>query len=240
MLQSAWHERIPVLEEERRYENLLSLHYLTCAWTDLLSAAEPKEDYRLERFVPPELTQDLWLLEKLRFDRLPPDLERIVDETSVSETLDHLEKFFWTIQLALLNNVGRSTEDPTQSQLIFGRLETASFAEGRKRAKDRWGELLPLKKASLAWIPLKHGPFGEWILLRSSSHDLELLWKGAPLVRAEVTPFMQANRLQMLHQEWVRGFIYGLNPELKVDFRIDPVDPSRSVRSTIRLTETSA
>lgn len=237
MLQTAWHERIPLLEEERRYENLLSLHYLTCAWTTVLSDASPKEDYRLERFVPPELTQDLWLLEKLRFDRLPPDLERIVDETSVAAALDHLETFFWSIQLALLDNVGKSVEDSAQNQLIFGRLETASFAEGRRRAGERFGEVIPLQNAKQAWIPLSHGPFGSWILLRSSTLDLELLWKGAPIVRPEVIPFVQATILQALHQEWVRGFVYGLNPQLKIEFRFDPSDPSRSVRSTIRLAE---
>jgi hypothetical protein len=236
MLQSAWHERIPLLEEERRYENLLYLHYLTCAWTDVLTANAPKEDFRLERFVPPDLTQDLWLLEKLRFDRLPPDLERIVDETSVKETLDHLEKFFWSIQIALLDNVAKNIQDELQKNLVFGRLETASFGEGRRRAKELWSAQIPLQNAKHAWIPLSSGPFGAWLLLRASDGDLELLWKGAPISRPEVAPFLQATRLQTLHEEWVRGFLYGLDSQMRIEFELDLTSPNRWVRSTIRQT----
>lgn len=212
-----WNERIPRIEDERRYEFLIQLHQLTHHWIEGISQ-EP-EAHQLKRFVPPEFDQNLWLLEKLRLDTLPPNLSSIVESTSVTEFLDQLEDTIWTVQSSILVS---ALSNPDASS-ILNRLEQISWTFGKQLSELE--ERLPFTKLSIEQLMSELSPNmfsfkSPLIDLSMNAHhfSLKFIWKDHPGSRPILSRSSALEQIIELHQHGFSGWIYGISPKLKTQF----------------------
>jgi hypothetical protein len=194
-----------------------------------------------------EVSGTLWMLERLTGATevatpggAPPEvrvgeddaagLEALLDDTSPDDLLGRLERAIWTVQAwtlsALLERAAKTDHSALRNQL-----EHLSWKAGRDCARRRWSTLPEPARgdargvlAALADAP----PFGRPDVpallperavadevrfeLRVCPHLLsfgELGSAGAPL-----------DELCALQAQWIRGFVYELQPALRVDHRI--------------------
>lgn len=213
-----WNERIPKIEEERHYQFLTQLHQLTQMWmNDLMEEPEP---YHIKRFVPPQFEQNIWILEKLKLDTLPPDLATLIGGDQVSAFLEELENTLWTVQEAVLSAALRTGS----AEEVFNRLEQSTWNYGKTLAHQAWGTSRRLDATHVEsfWPnPFSfHTPFME---LATQNHSpertsLQFLWFDHPRSRAIINRSPLIESLTQLHQQGFSGWVYGCNPTLKVQF----------------------
>jgi|GEM_PF-2309339 len=225
--QQAWNQRQPIFEEERRYFNLIDLHKLTQAWLHELNPADADTAHRLERVIRPELAQNLWLLEKIKLDQLPPELSRMVDAQSVGEFLNELEE---TVQIVQITTLENALDHTTDAVGLMNLLEKVSWKHGKSIAERRWPDFSgsadlsghePKKyfqalTDSPLWTPsAKHElPF---LLERSTPSRCSFYWLQSPHAKPSLSISPRVMELCQLSHELIRGFFYGLSRSLKVD-----------------------
>ncbi len=222
-----WNQRSPKLQEIRRYENIIHHHTLTQAWLVALDPETKNEPFRLKRFVPPELSQSLWLLEKIRLDRLAPQLESLINETTVSEFLDELEETVWIVQMALLENIFQSSAVENRNAL-FNQLEQVTWHHGKSISENQWPDFesrignssknsLPEK----VYLALKKSPFSRnsngFMLERLTPDEVSFYWIASPLSRFSLKHSSELLTLCYLHHHGMKGYLYGLIKTLKVE-----------------------
>ncbi|MBS1960106.1 MAG: hypothetical protein JST80_11580 [Bdellovibrionales bacterium] len=210
-----WHQRLPNFEEERRYFRLIALHQLTQRW---MREITPSGDgtYRLERTARPELEQNLWLLEKIKLDVLPPDLHDIIDASKVSEFLVELEELIWIVQSSTLENMISNSKDRVS---LINVLEKASWQTGKAYAESKWPHFHPsgLRSYFDAIEPSPLGGRGGFVLERATAEECGFYWMKSPLTLPSVARSPEILTHCQLYHEWIRGFFYGLSRNLRVD-----------------------
>lgn len=225
LLQKPWNLREPNFEEERRYFNLIELHKLTQGWLHEINPAEAAANtHRLERVIRPELTQTLWLLEKVKLDQLPPDLSKMVDAQSVAQFLDELEETILIVQMTTLENAMDNTTDPVS---LMNLLEKVSWKHGRALAERRWPhftadhELMPENYFhALMDSPLwtqKAATDLPFLLERATPSACSFYWIQSPLAKPSLRISNRVMDLCQLYHELIRGFFYGLSRSLKIE-----------------------
>jgi hypothetical protein len=238
---SPWHTRIPLLEEDRRYKNLIDLHRLTQLW---IKAAQPTEstnasssipNYKITRFIPPELKQTLWLLEKLRLDRLPPGLETLVDASTVSEYLDELNETVQIVQSSILENLILEADSPNRSALL-NQLEQVSWTYGKTIAEERWNANHSFPAVSergpiVFFEAFKNSPYWSheqsFLLNHAHSTQVSFYWMTSPLIRNHAAAQDLMNLCHM-HLHAIQGYFYGLSRSLRCEIIPSQLGSQRS------------
>jgi len=225
-LQSSWNQRQPIFEEERRYFNLIDLHKLTQAWLHELNPADADTAHRLERVIRPELAQNLWLLEKIKLDQLPPELSKMVDAQSVGEFLNELEE---TVQIVQITTLENALDHTTDAVGLMNLLEKVSWKHGKSIAERRWPDFSGSDLAdrepkkyfqaltdSPLWTPSAKQEF-PFLLERSTPSRCSFYWLQSPHSKSSLSISPRVMELCQLSHELIRGFFYGLSRSLKVD-----------------------
>jgi hypothetical protein len=220
-----WNLRNPSFEEERRYFNLIDLHKLTQAWLHEINPADAANTtHRLERVIRPELAQNLWLLEKVKLDQLPPELSKMIDSQSVTEFLNELEETIFIVQSTTLEN----TLDHTTDHIgMMNLLEKVSWKYGRALAERRWPQFNETHSdepqkffQTLMDSPLwtqKHPGDLPFLLERVTSELCSFYWLHSPHATPSLRISARVMELCQLYHEMIRGFFYGLSRSLKVE-----------------------
>jgi hypothetical protein len=228
LMTTLWNERIPTLEEERRYQKLIQLHGLTHSW--MKEMGEPAS-YRLERASKPELSQTLWLLEKIKLDELPPQLSDLVDGATVSQFLDELQETILIVQLTTLENVLENSPEKTS---VLNLLERVSWSYSKTLAESTWSDskiLTPEQTFSaLKAHPLAEKPAPAFLLESWNAHELSFHWLNSPLGKDSLkrSPFVK--ELCQIQLESLRGYVYGVNRTLAMTVEEARVGPKPSFR----------
>lgn len=221
----SWNLRNPTFEEERRYFNLIDLHKMTQAWLHELSPAEAHMAHRLERVIRPELAQNLWLLEKVKLDQLPPELSKMVDAQSVDEFLNELEETILIVQSTTLENAMEHTSDHIG---LMNLLEKVSWKHGKALSERRWPnfsatDLKPYFQTltdSPLWTqksPKKSPSEVPFLLERTTQGLCTFYWLQSPHAKSSMRISARVMELCQLYHEFIRGFFYGLSRSLKVE-----------------------
>ncbi len=215
----AWHERNPKFEEDRKYLNLLQLHGLTQAW---LKEIDPSEDtgahrlHRLERTRKPVLAQNLWFLEKLRMDQLPPSLSSLLDGSSAQDFLKDLEENIWIIQFSVFENAMEHTLDRAS---LTNLLEKITWSHAKRLSEERWPDL---KKPSpyecyqiFQYSPLQLGASS--LLESNHPHFCSFFWLNSPLSNPSLNRSPLIREFCHIHFQFIQGFFYGMSRTLRTE-----------------------
>jgi hypothetical protein len=214
MLQTPWHLRTPTHQQRRRYHQLVELHQLTTAWIQELQEKSERPSHFLDRGLNPSLTRDLWMLEALdekAFDQL-------LDDTQPEDVLNRLEQMIWQVQTYTYRKFSDQTQSDGKS-ILASVLEQISWKRGRENAARKWAGLSNEARADLRELvpTLMDQPFGRFLVIRNTRSEawIELLDCAHKKLTAEAGT--SANELCHLHQQWIRGYMYELNPRLHID-----------------------
>lgn len=210
-----WHQRLPTFDEERRYSRLTAIHQLTQRWMKEITTEE-SATYRLERAARPELTQNLWLLEKIKLDVLPPELRDLVDASAVSEFLDELEELIWIVQSSTLENMLSHATDRVS---LINVLEKASWQTGKAFAETKWPhfKVEDIRSYFDAIEPSPVGGHLSFVLERITDQECSFYWMRSPLQHTSISRSPEVMPHCQLYHEWIRGFFYGLSRNIRVD-----------------------
>ena len=218
----AWNRRDSNLEDNRRYQNLLVIHQITQVWLNEIAPIEKESKnstHRLERFIPPHLVQNLWLLEKLKLDQLSSNLSNMIDSTSVNHFLDELDEIIWIVQLSVLNNAIGGSSDP---ESLINSLEQITWQEGKKHAEMRWGNQKLKHPLTLQQIyqTLQNSALQQpkaFLKEHETPKKLSFYWLTSPLSKNALTINPRADILCKLYHQFILGFFYGIEKALKIE-----------------------
>jgi len=212
-MEPTWNRRSPRYEEEQAYQSLIEIHHITQLW---LKAIEPNPNataYRLERFVPPNLVQNLWLLQKLKLDELPPELESVVDANSVREFIEEMEETIWIVQSSVLENALQNTTDPIG---LTNLLEQVTWEQGKKVAETRW----PNFQSKDFFEALQDSPLWDknaFLVERKTDSQVSFYWMKSPIAKASLKATPNVLILCQLYHQWIRGFFFGLSKSIQIE-----------------------
>jgi hypothetical protein len=229
---TAWHERIPLFEEEARFKKLLSLHSLTHRWTDAIAHTSDDSGLRIERMPSIKLKQNLWLLEKTRLDEVLTAFETLVSDQSIPEFLTELNETIWLIQISALENAFSESKDPS---LLLNLLKNVSWDSGKKNAESTWVNLkiTDLNAAYQAFLETHVDASSGFLRSHVSDHELTFHWVKSPLQNATLLESPQIDKFCALHQEWIHGFFYGLSRNIQVRSEPSERDPYQWIDFTL-------
>ena len=235
LLPFPWHERRTSLEDERRYLNLVETHGLTQVWlTEIAPSVDSEKQnlHRIERTLRPELSQSLWLLEKIKLDQLPPRLSTLIDSTTTEEFLSELEETIWIVQTTTLENAMEATADRIG---LLNLLEKASWNYGKKVAEKRWPNFesrSPMDCFNAFLDSPLASPQG-FLLESHHAKECSFYWLSSPLSRASILRSPVILELCRLHHEFMRGYFYTLCRNLRVHFTPSAFASTKTFRITL-------
>lgn len=229
-----WHERNSKLEEERRFKQLLSLHGMTDAWIYAITPGDEKS-HHLERLPKITLNQNLWFLEKMRLDEMPLALHELVGSQSIPDFLRDFSSTLWIIQLSHLENAIAQTED---REGLINLLQKTSWNYGKKCCEQLWDltRFDTLKAAFQAFLQSHFYETNSFLLEREANHELSFLWIHSPLQHTDLKESPEIKTLCNLHEEWMRGFFYGLSRSIRFQSRVTKLLDRTYLEFTLLLT----
>ena len=230
-----WNERKTRLEDELRYQNLIDIHGLTQAWLTELSPSADSHKlnlHKIERTLRPELTQSLWLLEKLKLDQLSPDLSTLVDSTTAEELLNELEETIWIVQTTTLENALETSKDKVG---LMNLLEKVTWHYSKKIAEKRWPHFQsqdPLE----CFQAFRDSPLATaqgFLLEGHHGHECSFYWVSSPLSRESVSRSPTILELCRIYHEFMRGYFYSLCRSVRLYFVPSTLGALKTYKVTI-------
>lgn len=191
--------------------------------------------HQLKRVLSPGTRENLDILESLTQTSDPSELENLLDNSYPEEMLLELEHTVLTIQAWSLRSIISRTPAQERSALNNS-LEQTSWLCGRNCSQQRWTLIPDFQRndmcsvlAALQDSPLSGYPHGNAFLVRRSTSteaQIELLNCPHRMPHPDVTPI--ADELCLLHTDWIRGFVYGINTKIILKYTNRPVDKPNS------------
>jgi hypothetical protein len=219
----SWHKRQIHFEHYQRFEQLLELHQITAAWIhELKEVGKDRPSHALDRGLPREITDQLWMLESLGRE----GLESLLDDTSTTDVLSRLERTIWSVQGYTLAKFQERTQGVEAKAALKSILEQTCWRLGRNYAEKRWSELPSTTRGSMAQLSLtlNDTPFGNGpdhqcglLTIRVTEREANFERLQCPHRQAHSEVSNVADSLCNLHFHWIKGFAYGLNPGIKSD-----------------------
>lgn len=221
MRENPWHLRIPTAENSQWFSNLVDLHEITTSWVKELLSEKPS--YVLTRGIDKEVSESLWMLDSFT----QTDLGHFMDDTQPTDVLARLEHTIWAVQAWTVDNLEKNSP-VTQKSSLESLLTQICWRKGKECAENRWkalikkGITIPLQNILLA---LNHSPFSGYpyrsgfLIRRATQREIEIELTLCPhqIHYREVSPC--ADILCRLHSQWMRGFAYGLNSQVSMEYR---------------------
>lgn len=232
ILDQPWHTRVPLYEEERRYTRILKIHQLTQNWLkELLPEHHDSTLYRIERMPQLELVQNLWFLERLKLDHLPPALSDIVDGTTVTELLNDLEETVWIVQASTLEN---ALEQASDSKGLLSILDRISWSFGKVIAEEEKGNSPRNARDFFSYFSTSFLSENRSFLLESyDDHHCNFYWTQSGLSKEFLKHSPARDELIHLHAEMIRGYGYGLETTYKVDVAQAKLQKTDQIKITV-------
>jgi hypothetical protein len=211
-----WNQRKALLTHHRWFRNLIDLQGITRAWLE--ESRGERAPYHLERAPSSQMSEDFKLLETLPDARL----ENLLDDTTPEDLLKRLEYSVSTAQAWTYTSLMSRTPD-SEKEKLTSVLEQATWKQGRAVAEKRW-DLAEKNDLRALFLTLVDSPIalnlGEdaFLLKRGLVHKLEFEFRSCPHFSPfpEVSPC--ADALCFFHSAWIKGYIYGLNHQVKVEY----------------------
>ena len=211
MREYPWHQRKALIKHHRRFRNLVDFHDITRAWVD---------EARIDSAANPHLTEEIRLLETVPDARL----ETLLDDTSPEDLLGRLEYSVWAIQAWTFSTIfGRIKDRPEN---LSSALEQVTWKQGKSMAERRWNRISARSRSDLRalFLTLVDSPIalslGEdaFLLKRGLLQDLEFEFRACPHVLRFPEVMPASSQLCALHSAWIRGYLYGLNPRIQMQY----------------------
>jgi len=227
-----WSERKSTLEQERKFKRLITLHTLTDAWIQTLTPKAPAS-HRIERMARVTLNPNLWQFEKARLDHLPLHLEELVGAQEIDTFLNELKETIWIIQASTLESAETGASDSAELKNV---LEQASWGHGKLHAESIWGPRgnFSLEEGFQAFMETHVYGTGIFLPERISSREITLIWRHSPLHDPALKNSSSVHLLCALHQHWIKGFLYGVSRDTKVESGITDLNGERYPHFTLR------
>jgi len=221
MREHPWHLPSSTTKHTIWFRNLADFHELTLAWLkELQIERAPHLLPRTHAVIP---TQDLWMLDSL----VETKMDTFLDDTTPSDMLGRLEHTVWTVQgwtlLSLMERAG-----PAESQSLLNVLESTAWKLGRKVGQRRWEGLADSGKQDLRSLvlALADSPFfggtRSWdgiLVRRATASEMLIELHRCPHHASQPEVLACADPLCQLHTHWIRGFIYSLNSEVRIEIQ---------------------
>ncbi len=226
MREHPWHQRRPTAHHHLWYRNLMELHQVTQEWVNELKL--PRPSHFLGHKASPEVRETVARLEGAVENLLHPDeeggLDRLLDDTSPDSLLTRLQNSVETLQGWSLRGILDRTPDSERAKLM-GQLEQGTWKRGRACASERYGRLPAASREDLRTVlaaaeglPLHPDRLGPAFLLERALRD-ELQLELHHCAHRSRNPALLAvaDPLCSLQDAWVRGFLYELNPRIRLE-----------------------
>ena len=218
-----WNQRKALLTHHRWFRNLVDFHQMTRGWIE--EATSEKEAHELERAPAPQMVGTLKLLDALPNARL----DTLLDDTDPTDLLSRLEYSVWAVHAWTYTSLAGQVSG-AEKEKLNSVLEQAVWKQGRAAAEKRWhnaekqtqrnfNEDLRSLFLTLIDSPVASNLGEDAFLLRRGLHrELEFEFRACPHHSRypEVTPV--ADELCFFHSAWIRGYIYGLNHQVQVEY----------------------
>ena len=227
-----WHQRRIFHFHQRWHEDLLWIHRLTLEW--LSEAKLDKPSHVLGVSAPADVRQSIQALEAVTETALEnqDSLESLLDDTHPDDLLGRLENSVITLQAWTLTTLNERSPE------LLDAIEQASWRQGRSyseaRLKDETNTpAVRDARRTFAWFidpPFFGRPRGNAILVRRATQgevDFEL--RSCPHRSANPTVRRCADVLCRMYAAWMKGLIYGYDPQIHLDYQpsMNPTDRCR-------------
>jgi hypothetical protein len=199
---------------------------MTQGWIE--EATSVKEAHQLERAPSPQMIDDLKLLDALPDARL----DTLLDDTDPSDLLSRLEYSVWAMQAWTYTSLTGmiSGAETGAKEKLNSVLEQAVWKQGRAAAEKRWHHAEKQTRGNFSedlrslFLTLIDSPIasnlGEdaFLLRRGLGRELEFEFRACPHHSRfpEVIPV--ADELCFFHSAWIRGYVYGLNHQVQIEY----------------------
>jgi hypothetical protein len=218
-----WNQRKALLTHHRWFRNLVDFHHMTRGWVE--EATSEREAHQMERAPSPEMIDDIKLLDALPDARL----DTLLDDTDPTDLLARLEYSVWAVQAwtytSLTGRISGSEKEKLNSVL-----EQSVWKQGRAAAEKRWHHAEKQTRGNFSedlrslFLTLIDSPvalnLGEdaFLLRRGLIRELEFEFRACPHHSRYPEVIPVANELCFFHSAWVRGYIYGLNHQVQIEY----------------------
>jgi len=230
MREYPWSTRNPSTTHYRWFKNLAELHRLSLTWQDDLKLNMDEVIAPLKKEISPDLQSKLWILDCLTNGQADQEFDSLLCEQNPDELLIELEELVWTIQTwtirqAIDQDVNNEVKKIRKVQKNL--LEQSAWKAGRRCAITRWntpqnqsvwdlrGVLSAIHDSPLSGCPSRKS----FLVVRALLDELRLEMLACP----HQSPFEPvrsvADETCSLHWHWIRGFAYGMNHSIIVEYQ---------------------
>jgi hypothetical protein len=228
MREHPWHLRRATAQHHLWYRNLMELQRVTQGWLKEINVERPT--HFLGHSSPPEVRETIARLEGLADVALRADteggLDQLLDDTWPEDLLGRLQNGIetlqaWTLRMILERLAGN--EDARAAQI--GALEQSTWRAGRDCAALRWKGSDATSREDLRYLlaafrgnPLNPARLGPPVLVeRALRNELSMQLLQCPHRSTNAARLVVADTLCSLHDQWIRGFVYELNPRVRIE-----------------------
>jgi len=228
-----WNQRKALLTHHRWFRNLVDFHHMTRGWVE--EATSEREAHQMERAPSPEMIDDIKLLDALPDARL----DTLLDDTDPSDLLARLEYSVWAVQAWTYTSLtGRISG--TEKEKLNSVLEQSVWKQGRAAAEKRWHHAEKQTRGNFSedlrslFLTLIDSPvalnLGEdaFLLRRGLIRELEFEFRACPHHSRYPEVIPVANELCFFHSAWIRGYIYGLNHQVQIEYHPTQASQAKS------------
>jgi hypothetical protein len=218
-----WNQRKALLTHHRWFKNLTDFHAMTRSWLEESQGEKASHSLdRLERTSAAHSAEDFKLLETLPDARL----ESLLDDTSPEDLLKRLEYSVSTAQAWTYTSLmGRAAQSGNSDagQKLTSVLEQATWKQGRAVAEKKWA-LAEKQDLRALFLTLIDSPIalslGEdaFLLRRGLTHEVEFEFRSCPHFSQYPEVIPVADALCFFHSSWIKGYVYGLNHQVQVEY----------------------
>ena len=232
-----WHTRQPTTEHHQWFQNLMDLHQLTRAWSIDLDEKRTSAVYHIKRVADLDIQNNQTILDKFSTNPIYGKLEFLLNDKYPEEFLPQMEHMVWAVQAWNLRSILERISSEERGALM-NTLEHSSWKAGRECSLKRWPQIPDTVKNDLCAVfaalldsPLLGKTQRRMFLIKraiASELEIELLACPHQTPYPETVPIM--DELCALHTHWMRGFVYALNTQLVVDYKLRNHHPSRCLQ----------
>lgn len=221
-----WNQRSLSTDQLQWFKNIVTLQKFTQSCMEAIATRDKEATHILSRVEVPGIREHLKILKELDRQNIHLQVNRVLRDQFPEETLWKLEQAVWVVQAWSIRSVLERTK-PSELPALKNLLQQAAWKSGKSVAEERWNiarghfsssdisdYFYALRDSPLA-PPHIDRPFLIRRILKSEV-QAELLNCPHHVIHIEAHPITE--ELCRLHFDWMRGFAYGLNSSLVLQY----------------------
>lgn len=233
---SAWHQRQTYYEQERHFTQLALLNEITLEWFQTLKMSPLARPF--EGVLSSATLANTHSLQSL----LGWSLADFLDDTSAEDILNRLDHQVWKLQASTLQALIKETPADHRATLE-NTLEQATWRLGRRMAEAAAKSLADHRRNDLRALfrmcfESPFFPMGESgvLIKRAISDEAQLELRCCPHQKAQSEIQPVADSLCRIHSQWLRGYIYELNPRISIETKLGNLNEGKRCEHVWQLT----